>query len=120
MSNAPPVPGPSTPLAPVPATDPVPTAHTHALSGTAGPGPGTVTFRMFAASRAAAGAAEVHVAPGRTDEVVAALAGGLPAQFGAVLAVSSLVTDGTRLDRSSPAPIAGGTIVDVLPPFAGG
>jgi molybdopterin converting factor small subunit len=36
------------------------------------------------------------------------------------MAASSLVADGHRLDHSSSAAIAGGTTVDVLPPFAGG
>jgi molybdopterin synthase sulfur carrier subunit len=88
--------------------------------GPHGPGPGAVTFRMFASARAAAGAGEVHVAPGRTAEVVTALAAGLPPRFADVMAASSLVADGHRLDPSSPEPIPGGTIVDVLPPFAGG
>ena len=85
-----------------------------------GPGPGTVMFRMFASARVAAGASEVHVAPGPTVEVVTALAAALPPKFAEVIAASSLVADGHRLDHASPAPIAGGTIVDVLPPFAGG
>ena len=85
-----------------------------------GPGPGAVTFRMFASARVAAGASEVHVAPGPTVEVVTALTAGLPPKFAEVMAASSLVADGHRLDHASPAPIAGGTIVDVLPPFAGG
>jgi sulfur-carrier protein len=80
----------------------------------------SVTFRMFASARAAAGAAEVQVAPGPTAEVVAGLAADLPTRFAEVMAASSLVADGFRLDRSSSAPIAAGTIVDVLPPFAGG
>jgi molybdopterin converting factor small subunit len=75
---------------------------------------------MFAAARAASGSAEVPVAPGPICEVVAGLAAGLPARFADVLAVSSLVADGHRLDPTSPAPIRGGTVVDVLPPFAGG
>jgi molybdopterin converting factor small subunit len=85
-----------------------------------GPGPEAVTFRMFAAARAAAGTSEVHVAAGPTAEVVTALAAALPPRFADVMAASSLVADGHRLDHASPAPIAGGTIVDVLPPFAGG
>ena len=85
-----------------------------------GPGPAAVTFRMFASARAVAGASEVHVAPGPTAEVMTALAAGLPPRFADVMAASSLVADGYRLDRFSSAPIAGGTIVDVLPPFAGG
>jgi molybdopterin converting factor small subunit len=80
----------------------------------------TVTFRMFAAARAAAGTAEVRTAPGPTAQVVAAMAAGLPPRFATVLASSSLLADGVRLDRTSTTPIPGGTTVDVLPPFAGG
>lgn len=85
-----------------------------------GAGPEAVTFRMFASARAAAGASEVHVTAGPTAEVVTALAAALPPRFADVMAASSLVADGHRLDPASPAPIAGGTIVDVLPPFSGG
>ena len=84
------------------------------------PGPGTVTFRMFASARVAAGATEVHMPPGPTAEVLAALAAGLPPRFADVMAASSLVADGHRLDHTCSTPILGGTIVDVLPPFAGG
>jgi len=80
----------------------------------------TITFRMFASARAAAGTAEVHIAPGPTTQVVAALAAGLPPRFADVLASSSLLADGVRLDHTSLAPLPGGTTVDVLPPFAGG
>jgi len=85
-----------------------------------GPGPEAVTFRMFASARAAAGASVVQVAPGPTVDVVSALAAGLPPRFADVMAASSLVADGHRLDQSSSAPITAGTVVDVLPPFAGG
>ena len=85
-----------------------------------GPRPGAVTFRMFASARTAAGTAEVHVAPGPTAQVIAALAAALPPRFADVLAASSLLADGVRLDHSSPAAIPAGTTVDVLPPFAGG
>ncbi len=89
-------------------------------SGPTGPRPGAVTFRMFASARAAAGTSEVHVAPGPTSHVVAALAAGLPPRFADVLASSSLLADGVRLDPISTAMIPGGTTVEVLPPFAGG
>jgi molybdopterin synthase sulfur carrier subunit len=89
-------------------------------AATDGPGPEAVTFRMFASARAAAGTPQVHVAPGPTDQVVAALTAGLPPRFADVLASSSLLADGVRLDHASPATIPGGTTVDVLPPFAGG
>ena len=57
---------------------------------------------MFASARVAAGASEVHVAPGPTAEVVTALAAALPPRFADVMAVSSLVADGRRLDHASP------------------
>jgi sulfur-carrier protein len=83
-------------------------------------GSGTVTVRMFAAARAAAGTGEVLVSPGPTSEVLAALSTGLPPRFAEVLAACSVVADGVRLDPTASAPIAAGTVLDVLPPFAGG
>jgi molybdopterin converting factor small subunit len=80
----------------------------------------SVTFRLNASAREAAGVSTVHVAPGRTVDVLAALAAGRPPRFAAVLAVSSLMSDGYRLDRSAATPLPAGTVVDVLPPFAGG
>jgi molybdopterin converting factor small subunit len=62
----------------------------------------------------------VHIAPGPTLDVVTSLAAGLPAEFADVLAVSSLLADGTHVDRSATAPIPAGAVIDVLPPFAGG
>ena len=119
-------PGPTAPnpTAPGPTgphpTGPGPTGLQATGSHPPGPGPGAVTFRMFASARAAAGTAEVHVAPGPANHVVAALATGLPPRFADVLASSSLLADGVRLDPISMAMIPGGTTVEVLPPFAGG
>lgn len=79
-----------------------------------------VTFRLFGSARAAAGAGEVEMAPGPMVELVAGLAADLPDRFSDILAVSSLVADGHRIDHGSSTPVAGGTVVDVLPPFAGG
>lgn len=101
-------------------TSPAPSAQATTASGHKAPRTGSVTFRMFAAARAAAGTAEVHVAPGPTAQVVASLAAGLPPRFADVLAASSLLADGVRLDHSSTAAIPAGATVDVLPPFAGG
>jgi molybdopterin converting factor small subunit len=80
----------------------------------------TVTFRLFAAARAAAGTADVRLPGGPTSEVLGRLVAGLPPRFAEVLAVSSLVSDGTRLDPASAELLADGAVVDVLPPFAGG
>jgi molybdopterin converting factor small subunit len=79
-----------------------------------------VTVRLFAAARAAAGTPEVTLAAGPVANLVAELEAGLPAGFGQVLAISSLVCDGTRLDPSAATPIPAGAVIDVLPPFAGG
>jgi molybdopterin converting factor small subunit len=98
----------------------MPTPTTTHVGSPGGPAPAPVTFRMFAAARAASGSRQVDVPPGPTCEVVASLTAALPPRFADVLSVSSLVADGNRLDPSSPAPIHGGTVVDVLPPFAGG
>jgi sulfur-carrier protein len=75
---------------------------------------------MYASARESAGTAQVAVQSGPTPAVLATLAAGLPARFGAVLAVSSLVCDGRRLDPSSAEPIPATAVIDVLPPFAGG
>ena len=79
-----------------------------------------VTVRLFAAARAAAGTGELRLPPAPVDELVAGLLATLPERFGPVLAISSLVSDGTRLDRRSQAPVGAGAVIDVLPPFAGG
>ena len=79
-----------------------------------------VTVRLFAAARAAAGTSQVALAPAPVAHLVAELRDGLPPDFARVLAVSSLVWDGTRLDPSGATPIPSGAVIDVLPPFAGG
>jgi molybdopterin converting factor small subunit len=79
-----------------------------------------VTFRLFAAARAAAGSAEVRVPAGTVREAVAALVGAGPDRLGQVVGISSLVHEGRRLDPASGDTLPDGAIVDVLPPFAGG
>jgi molybdopterin converting factor small subunit len=116
----------STTTTPTQVTTPRPSSAQVATPGASAAGPAydpalsPVTFRMFAAARAASGCSQVDVTPGPACEVVSSLAAGLPPRFADVLAISSLVTDGHRLDPSSPAPIPGGSVIDVLPPFAGG
>ena len=77
-------------------------------------------MRLFAAARAAAGTAELRVAAGPVDAVVRELVAGRSPRFAQVLSISSLVSDGVRLDPRDPAPLPGGAVLDVLPPFAGG
>lgn len=75
-----------------------------------------VTVRLFAAARDAAGTAQLQVAPGPIGQRLAEL--GLGDRFGQVLALSSLVCDGVRIEPAAEVPA--GAVVDVLPPFAGG
>ena len=79
-----------------------------------------MTIRLFAAARAAAGTSEVAVPAGPVAEVIAALLAGRPARLAEVLAISSLLSDGVRLDPTSRDPLPDGAVLDVLPPFAGG
>jgi len=82
--------------------------------------PTAVTFQMYAAARAAAGTSWASTPPGPTASVLADLAAALPPRFADVLAISSLVCDGTRLDPTSSSLLPAGATVEVLPPFAGG
>jgi molybdopterin converting factor small subunit len=78
----------------------------------------SVTVRYWAGARAAAGA-ECDVVTGCAtvgDAVAAATA--LRPGLAAVAAVSSLLLDGRAAQRSDSLPA--GSVVEVLPPFAGG
>jgi molybdopterin converting factor small subunit len=83
-----------------------------------------VTVRYWAALRAAAGTAAERVTPGRLDEVLAGLAanhGDLP-RFAQVLAICSVLVDEQQMGTRDPAEVmvGPGSVVDLLPPFAGG
>lgn len=75
-----------------------------------------VTVRLFAAARDAAGSATLQIPAGPVGDGLAAL--GLGERFTAVLAVSSLLSEGRKLTPEDELP--DGAVVDVLPPFAGG
>ncbi|HRV67316.1 MAG: MoaD/ThiS family protein [Candidatus Nanopelagicales bacterium] len=75
-----------------------------------------VTIRFFAAAREAAGRPSVEVAAGPIGGQLAGL--GLGARFDEVLAVSTVLCDGRRIELDDP--VGAGATVDVLPPFAGG
>jgi sulfur-carrier protein len=79
-----------------------------------------VTFHLFAAARAAAGRPQVEVPAGPVRATVEALLAGAPPRLAEVVAISSLVHEGRRLDLRSEVPLPDGAAVDVLPPFAGG
>lgn len=72
-------------------------------------------IRYWAAAREAAGVAE-ETLPGSTlDELLAAARAGRDERFAAVLAVASYLVDGVRGGEVRP-----DSVVEVLPPFAGG
>ncbi len=75
-----------------------------------------VTVRLFAAAREAAGTEVLVIAAGPVRAQLLEL--GLGPRFADVLAASSLISDGYRLEGNDEA--GQGAVVDVLPPFAGG
>jgi molybdopterin converting factor small subunit len=83
----------------------------------------TVTLRYWAAAKDAAGVAEQIVV---ADTLAAALAqagdGGARARLVPVLERSSFLVDGNPVGRraAEAVPLAEGSVVEVLPPFAGG
>ncbi|MFC8190736.1 MoaD/ThiS family protein [Cellulomonas sp. NPDC057328] len=84
--------------------------------------PRTVTVRYFAAAHEAAGVAEERVAlpaDATVGSCVDALADRHGPRLRDVLAVCALLVDGT-LHRGRDEPLGDATVVDVLPPFAGG
>lgn len=78
-----------------------------------------VTVRYFAAARAAAGSDSETVDATTLAELVFAVGDRHGTQMAKVLGVCSFLVDGTRRTDHD-APIAVGSTVDVLPPFAGG
>jgi molybdopterin synthase sulfur carrier subunit len=78
----------------------------------------SVTIRLYAAARAAAGKSEILVEPNGLEGILDAIAIGNP-RLAQVFAQCSFLVDGVAVhDRK--AQILAKSIVDVLPPFAGG
>lgn len=84
--------------------------------------PGTVTVRLYAAARSAAGRDELELPSGSLAVVVADLLSGLPATFGPVFNHCSVLLDGlvVNVDDEGERQCRDGSTLDVLPPFAGG
>lgn len=79
-----------------------------------------VKVRFFAGARAAAGCDQVMVEPGRLDQLIEALHVTFPG-LQAVTPVCSYLVDGQSARRHEGGPVVrAGSMVDVLPPFAGG
>ena len=91
---------------------------TTGVSGTTDPPTGEVTVRYWAGARAAAGVETEQVPATRTvGDLADALAAARPA-LAPVLAVCTLLLDGRAATPG--ATVAPGSVVEVLPPFAGG
>jgi molybdopterin converting factor small subunit len=79
----------------------------------------SVTVRYFAGARAAAGVETEARDAGTLADLVDQIVGEHGERLGRVLTACSFLVDGTQTrDRS--VPLAPGSVVDVLPPFAGG
>ena len=85
---------------------------------------GDVTVRYWAALRAAAGTRADRVPPGQLDEVLAGVAASHAdrPRFAQVLAICSVLVDEQQVVTRDPADVVvgPGSVVDLLPPFAGG
>lgn len=78
----------------------------------------TVTVRLYAAARSAAGERELYVAPGRLDLILLDIARHNP-RLAQIFLQCSFLLDGVVL-HAKESVIPAGSTVDVLPPFAGG
>ncbi len=76
-----------------------------------------VTVRYWAAARDAAGTSEESRPHGSVREILAGAAADHPG-LDQVLAVASILLDGVAAGQDDPVP--GGSVLEVLPPFAGG
>ena len=84
--------------------------------GTASP---PVTVRSFAGARAAAGVESEAREAGSLDELVGQIVADHGEKLERVLTACSFLVDGTQT-RDRAARLPPGSVVDVLPPFAGG
>lgn len=80
----------------------------------------TITLRYWAAAKAAAGVAEEQVSARTLEEALAGARERHGSRLAAVLEAASLLVDGVRVTPEQHPRLADGTVVEVLPPFAGG
>jgi molybdopterin converting factor small subunit len=94
------------------------------MPGAGGEDVANVTVRYWAALRSAAGTSSDQVTPGRLDQVLAEAARSHAdgPRFAQVLAICSVLVDEEPVGvRDSAEVVVGpGSVVDLLPPFAGG
>lgn len=80
----------------------------------------TVSVRLFAALRDAAGTARTEVAATRLPGLLDELRGRYGEPFSTRLAVASVVVDGEPVPRGADLDLTGAREVVLLPPFSGG
>lgn len=78
----------------------------------------SVTIRLYAAARSAAGKSEVSASPGSLDQILKEISTGNP-ELKQVFLQCSFLLDGVVL-HSKDVMVSANSTVDVLPPFAGG
>ncbi len=76
-----------------------------------------VTIRYFAAARAAAGESTATARAGSLKELVGVVSADRP-ELARVLGICTFMVDGERVELDTR--LADGSLVDALPPFAGG
>jgi sulfur-carrier protein len=81
-----------------------------------------VTMRYWAAAKEAAGRAEETITADTLAGALAAAAAAAGTALGSVLARSSFLIDGSPVGRrpADAVPLRDGSVIEVLPPFAGG
>jgi len=79
----------------------------------------TVTIRYWASARAAAGCAEETVSAGSLSALAEICGARHGERLARILSYSSFLVDGSPL-RDRDAALADGSVIEVLPPFAGG
>lgn len=81
---------------------------------------GVAHVRLFAAAKAAAGTAELDVASGTIDSISTELIAHCSA-LAQILPACSFLVDGLQAsEHAGSTPVGTGSVLDVLPPFAGG
>lgn len=80
----------------------------------------TVRVRLFAAMREAAGTAELTVAPGSVQQVLAGLSERFGEPFTTRLQACSVLVNGTAVDKGSASGVPDGAEIALLPPVSGG
>ena len=78
----------------------------------------SVKIRLYASARSAAGFSEIDANPGTLSEILSGLSSANPLLQGVLLRCTFLI-DGTT-NHDFEIRVVAGSVIDILPPFAGG